>query len=446
MRGLLMRASGLSAALVAAVALAGGCDWRDFDDLAKQTPVLSVGAPSGYGETQSFGQFTLAVDPPADGSVAARFVASAGTKPRLAVVDLDAAGHSHGVRVESPILDAFESGRSAITALAAIPRSRFALLGVPTAYPAQLLTLGLDPPYTVSSFITGPEPELGIGVAAGDIGGGAAADYVALSSTSLHVYVDGAATSDLVRSDEGAADPCPVALPTALAGPDKINRAVVVGSLLGAGVQVAVSTPGVNGPGTVSIFTVDVATSTFTCAMALRPPSGAHADPLFGRALAIGDFDHDNQPDLLVGSPPSAVYLFRGPVTAAPTRTIANPNPLGDVASQFGRALAAFDLDGLPGDEALIGDAAATVDGKLSAGNVHIYTGPTLATELRMPALAAHDPTSGDGYGTTVAGLPFCLPAGTDGGAAGCQMLPMIGSGPKVFTYFTLGPTDPRTK
>ena len=224
--------------------------------------------------------------------------------------------------------------------------------------PSQLLTLGLDPPYTPTEFITAPEMQLGAGVAAGDLGGGAAADLVAVSDTALHVYVDGSASADLSHADGGPGDPCPLAPPSALLGSDWTNRAVVVGRLLGSGVQIAVGTPNTTGAGTVSIFTVDVATQTFTCAQTLKPPAGAPANPLFGRALATGDFDHDGQLDLLVGSPPSAVYLYRGPITAAPTKTLANPNPLGDGIGDFGKALAAFDLDGKPGDEALIGDPA----------------------------------------------------------------------------------------
>jgi len=425
--------------------LAGGCDWRAFDDLKKDTPVLSVGAPSGFGESQSFGHFTLAVTPPTDdSSVAARFIASSGTKLRLAAVDLDAAGQAHAQNISYPLLDGLED--FPVAAMAEIPGARQALLGVPNVMPSQLLTLGLDPPYTPMAFITAPEPNLGAGVAAGFLGGGPAADLVAVSLMSLHVYVDGSASTDVVYTDIGEEDPCPLALPPALLGSDQTNRAVVVGPLLASGVQIAVGTPNTTGTGTVSIFNVDVATQKITCALALKPQARAPADRLFGRALAIGDFDHDGQLDLLVGSPPSAVYMYRGPITAAPTKSIANPNPLGDGAGDFGKALAAFDLDGKPGDEALVGDPSATQDGNSGAGNVHIYTGPMLATEI-APALAPHDPKAGDGYGSSVHGLRFCAATGADGGPAGaCTTLPMVGSGPKVFTYFTVGTGDPRVK
>jgi hypothetical protein len=419
--------------------LAGGCDWRDFDDLKKDTPVLSVGAPSGFDESQSFGQFTLPVAPPTDGSVAARFLASAGTTLHLAVVDLDPAGRPHAENISYPLLETLHD--FPVTALAEIPGTRLALLGVPTAIPSQLLTLALDPPYAPTAFITGGEPQLGIGIAAGNLGGGPAADLVALSPTALHVYVDGSAGADLSQVDAGPGDPCPIQLSSALLASDRTNRAVVLGQLLDSGVQIAIGTPSATGAGTVSIFTVDVASpaQAFTCARTLKPPSGEPADPLFGRALATGDFDHDGHLDLLVGSPPSAVYMYRGPITTTPTKVIVNPNPIGDGVGSFGKALAAFELDGKPGDEALVGDASAVEDGNAGAGNVHVYSGPMLEREI-APALAPHDPKAGDGYGSSVHGLRFCATPGV------CTTLPLIGSGPKVFSYFTVGAADPRVK
>jgi hypothetical protein len=129
----------------------------------------------------------------------------------------------------------------------------------------------------------------------------------------------------------------------------------------------------------------------------------------------------------------------------------------------FGAAVAAFDVDGVPGDEVLVGNADATVGGATTAGQVSIYTGPTLTP---LPAafpnpLAEHDPGAGHGYGSAVAGMTFCpgivpsaspdggvdaaAPAG-DGGAAACTTLPLVGSLSKVFAYFTLKTPDPRVK
>jgi hypothetical protein len=120
----------------------------------------------------------------------------------------------------------------------------------------------------------------------------------------------------------------------------------------------------------------------------------------------------------------------------------------------YGAAIAAFDVDGVPGDEVLVGNPDATVGGTTTAGQVSIYTGPNL---MPLPVafpnpLAEHDPGAGHGYGSAIAGMSFCpgaVPsASPDGGvgAAACTTLPLVGSLSKVFTYFTLKKPDPRVK
>ena len=215
----------------------------------------------------------------------------------------------------------------------------------------------------------------------------------------------------------------------------------MIGSLTGGGAQIAVGTPVLSGGavgGTVTFFTVTAAT--VDCPQILAAPSAS--DSQFGEALAIGDFDNDGIPDLLVGAPPNRAYLYKGPIaaSAAPTATITDPSSGG----AFGAALVALNLDGKPGDEALIADPDATVAGLAQAGNVLIYSGPTLATELST-ILADHDPSGGEVYGSAVATLPFCT---TMPCPAAPPRLPLVGSASQVFTYFTLGlgPADPRTK
>jgi hypothetical protein len=125
---------------------------------------------------------------------------------------------------------------------------------------------------------------------------------------------------------------------------------------------------------------------------------------------------------------------------AAPAATITDTTTGGD----FGAALAAMNLDGKTGDEALIADPDATVGGQAQAGRVAIFTGATLGTPLMpVPVLSDHAPSSGEVYGSAVAALPFCA---TSPCPAKPPLLPLVGAASKIFTYFALGAADPRAK
>lgn len=417
-------------------ALSVGCDWRAFDTLQSQTPVLAVDPPAELASANDFASVILPVAPPSDGSSAAWFLTSATETTGVVLVKLDASGGPSALTLTGPALD--DLGGNPVTAMAEIPGTGTALLGAPTFH--SLLTVDLSS-QTVSQFLpastlTANDPLLGMGVAAGTLTGAAAPDLVVASNSLVHVFVDGSTTD--IAPGAGDLTSCPITLSSQVSNHDKSNRALVVGNLLASGPAIAIGTPGPATPGSVSFFTVTP--SAVSCAGVLTAP--ATTDSGFGQTLAIGDFDGDGVVDLLVGAPPSRVYLYKGPVApgAGPTATIAAP--LG--SAEFGAALAAGNVDGVAGDEALIGDPGATLDGVTGAGNVSIYTGPNLTKPATMPArvLADHAVSAGEAYGSAVGALPFCASAP----CAAAPRLPLVGAPAKAFVYFTVGPTDPRAK
>jgi hypothetical protein len=201
--------------------------------------------------------------------------------------------------------------------------------------------------------------------------------------------------------------------------------------------EIVVGTVGSPGnPGAVSVFTVDQTTGAATCAFAYTNPAS-----LFGHALATGDFNGDGALDLLIGAPPTGAFWIEGPLTAA--SPVLPVTLTGAGGGQLGASVAALDVDGKLGDEAIVGDPAATVGGDLLAGEVRIVGGATLADEL--PTLRNHDPGPGDAFGAALGAMPFCS-SGCGTASAVTRKLLLVGSQAHVFTYFVLesGVGDPR--
>ena len=126
-------------------------------------------------------------------------------------------------------------------------------MGAPDVRVGDALMMELDKPkddvlYPATSFAKVADPDFGVGVGAGNIGGGAAPEIVVLSSSTLHVYVDGLATNHLAST--GAADPCPIDFSSSLPDRDWVNRPVIVAPLLANGTQIAVGAPTMSGAGT----------------------------------------------------------------------------------------------------------------------------------------------------------------------------------------------------
>jgi hypothetical protein len=434
---------GLSLAGAFAV-VAAGCDWREFDDLKTKTLVASISPPSGYDVSDDFGRILVPLVPPADGSAAARFVTSATLRTGIGVMTLDAAGQAGGTTPTGGALTAL--GGDPVRALAPVPGGQQMLLGAPNGMlGGDVMVMSLTPPYAVTAFQREGDVEYGVGLGAGNIGGGPAPEFVVTSSTKLHVYVDGQASNHVELEAANSAG-CPIDFSFVLPERARRNRPVIVADLLASGTQIAVGTPATSGPGHVSIFNVDVTTGTFTCALSLTATESTESQ--FGVSMALGDFDGDGKQDLLVGAPPNRVYMYRWPVTATATAMLSSR---GTAGAAFGASVTAFNLDGTAGDEALVGDPDADVGGESGAGNVQIFTGPMLAGQLPSPmpsTLTAFEVKAGTAYGSAVAGLRFCPGAGgADGGAPGaCVNLALVGASARALAYFTIGHADPRVK
>jgi hypothetical protein len=165
--------------------------------------------------------------------------------------------------------------------------------------------------------------------------------------------------------------------------------------------------------------------------------------------MTLVDIDGDGTRDrLLVGAPPSRAYLYTLPLSTGATPAAMAMDTMTD--GTFGASVAAFDIDGKPGDEMFIGNPDGTAGGTTTAGRVSVYTGASMtllpATAAFPNPLSQHEPGAGDGYGLSVGGVPFCPGGGADGGAATCTKLPLVGSRSRVYTYFTLRKPDPRVK
>lgn len=447
-------------ALVLGLAGAGagaGCNWSKFANEAEKAPVRSIGAPSGF-DSADFGKSILPLSS-GQGSAAA-FVASSLNESHLVLVKIERSGSVKSYAVTSSQLA--DTVGSAITSLAEVPGSAPTrlLLGTPVVksenfgrmYTFDLpsveqVALGMSPvgselakTYAVPS-LGSADSGLGRGLATGFLTGGALPDFIVGSDNEVAVVVDGVASAMTPASGLPIAA-CDVAYDYMQDNRYLVRRPMMAASLwadpAAPGAQqlvLGITRSGVT-PGKVEFLNMTAA-GAFNC-LAVESPAGAK--PQFGHALATGDFDADGNLDLLVGAPGQQAFVYRN-FAAQPLGTVPPPIPISmPTGVDFGYAVAALNIDGVAGDEALISDPRAPVDGQDGAGHVlaYAFNPGTVTMDLREDL---HDlaPEAQANFGYSVNALTFCQAEGGVCPAGTAAHVLLVGAANEVFLYYRVG-------
>ena len=439
-------------------ALFSGCNWKTFADDANQAPVRSIGAPDSF-KSQGFG---LSVLPLSDGQgKAAAFVASSVNDLNVVVVTIDAAGGASTGSIPGSALNDAED--SAISSLAedtasvplklimASPKVHNQGYGRVYSYP---LSPTLEGNVTTLPVSTLPdEPGLGRGLAVGHLAGAEAkSDYVVASDNNIVVMVDGDAAS--WTSGVAAGSGCSAVVDPMLEARDRLHRPVLAARLWSDPAGPTVQQLVVGGPhptgvaGSLSFYSVTPNGASFglnclTTVSAPKPEMRAR----FGVSLAVGDFNGDGNADLLVGAPPQNAYVYFGPF---PTGAVPAPVAIQDADGvDFGYSVAALNVDGQLGDEALVGDPSAIVDGKDRAGRVTAFAWKAATNAMEVyKTYADHSPEANANFGATVNALKFCTAspspaAGTACPAAQVSRVLLVGAANEMFVYYRVGANIP---
>ena len=188
--------------------------------------------------------------------------------------------------------------------------------------------------------------------------------------------------------------------------------------------------------------------------VSLTPFSGAPGEG-FGSAVATGDIDADGATDVAVGAPTATdttgtttgrVDVFFGSGATASLF----PSGAGTAGAEFGAVLALGDLDGVPGDELVVGAPGQAT----SSGNHYVFDAPAISAGIPIRQFGG---LVGDRLGTSVTVFPHPIVPGTAAWAAGAPGGNLVGatsgsgyvdvhdlpSGPTFLTFYGPPPVPP---
>lgn len=427
---------------------AAACGLREFDKLANEAPVRVVPRPGDFG-TQPMGSVFLPLTSrPYDPDAAGMIVVSGTEALAMALVTVSPDGQTS---TQALALDAFADLRGApVLAMAELQGTMAGkiLLGSPAAISPTRATgsgitriLGLGATVTLAQ---GPAPTdgqtgFGSAVASGLVSGGAGRDMVVTSDTDVNLFEDGSIATP-IQTHQPAPATCVVALDAGLEQALRRRRALVVDDIAAAaGEEIVVGVPRSTGDGSVRVMTKTMVGTKgeVTCTFSLAPPAGAYSGRArFGAALASGDFNKDGKRDLLVGAPPDRAFVYFGPVTAATVPVPLLPSD-GVTPAAFGAAVAAVNMDGKTGDEAVVSDSRRKVGTNNDVGELSIFV--FSGTAAAAHRLQAKDSSAGLRLGMGLAGMRFCnlVPQSCPDGQP-LQRVLVAGTESSLYLYFEL--------
>jgi hypothetical protein len=404
----------------------GGCLWGRFDDLKSETWVYKVDRDEE--KTQGAFGYAVAAFPSTTG---AKIVTSSGPPPSgLAVLTFDATGELTefvGFDAEAPgipstvtplVSEAFPES------IAVIDGANFAL-GIPSCSPGKdcgtmgtkLITRHGSGLTTGGSVLaSGPASangnDTGKWLRAGRVNAGTDTDLVAVGVNAIVVVLEaGTGTPTTVTCEPG-----------------KEARGLAVGDIDGDGIDEIIVA---YDAGDVQLFAYrlsDIQAASCgggTSVNSLPWPDDAEI------GVTIGDLNGTGRPEVVAGN---VIFIDFDPTLANAKVTLAPPTGAAD----FGAKSVIANFDTAAGNELVIADPRAVIEGEGGAGRVHIFKlNGTTANEIAT--LWEPKPTEDLRFGRDLAVAPFVTPSGTTN-------LLVVGAKDQVYVYFKVlaAVPDPR--